>query len=69
MFVNKVSSIVRLKKNNVFFSIPAIDRCYNDSGSCGTYGKCINLPLTNSYRCQCRFFYTGDRCEKCKFRS
>jgi len=47
--------------------ILAIDRCYNKSGNCGKYGTCINLPLTSSYKCQCRFLYTGDRCEKCTF--
>ncbi|CAF0891226.1 unnamed protein product [Rotaria sp. Silwood1] len=41
-----------------------IDRCYNHSSNCGKYGKCINLPLMNSRKCQCRFFYTGDQCEK-----
>ncbi|CAF1648420.1 unnamed protein product, partial [Adineta ricciae] len=41
-----------------------IDRCYNNTSSCGKYGKCINLPWTNSYKCQCRFLYTGDQCEK-----
>ncbi|CAF3587083.1 unnamed protein product [Rotaria sordida] len=41
-----------------------IDRCYNHSSNCGKYGKCINLPLINSHQCQCRFFYTGDQCEK-----
>ncbi|CAF3379652.1 unnamed protein product [Rotaria sp. Silwood1] len=41
-----------------------IDRCYNNSGGCGKYGTCLNLPLINSYRCQCRFLYAGDRCEK-----
>ncbi|CAF0721293.1 unnamed protein product [Rotaria sordida] len=41
-----------------------IDRCYNNSGGCGKYGTCLNLPLLNSYRCQCRFLYAGDRCEK-----
>ncbi|CAF1333517.1 unnamed protein product [Adineta steineri] len=41
-----------------------IDRCYNNSASCGKYGTCINLPLTNTFKCQCRFLYTGDQCEK-----
>ncbi|CAF2761502.1 unnamed protein product [Rotaria sp. Silwood2] len=41
-----------------------IDRCYNNSGGCGKYGTCLNVPLLNSYRCQCRFLYAGDRCEK-----
>jgi len=67
MFVNKVNS--RLKKISFIFDfIIAIDRCYNNSGNCGKYGKCINLPLINSYKCQCRFLYTGDRCEKCTFK-
>ncbi|UJR10436.1 hypothetical protein I4U23_014640 [Adineta vaga] len=41
-----------------------IDRCYNNTSNCGKYGKCINLPWTKSYKCQCRFLYTGDQCEK-----
>ncbi|CAF1628384.1 unnamed protein product [Adineta ricciae] len=41
-----------------------IDRCYNNSGGCGKYGTCINLPLINSHKCQCRFLYSGARCEK-----
>lgn len=45
----------------------AIDRCYNNSGGCGKYGTCLNLPLMNSHRCQCRFLYAGHRCEKCKW--
>jgi hypothetical protein len=62
----------RTNENKTFcflMSSPAIDRCYNVSGNCGKYGKCINLPLNNTYQCQCRFFYTGDRCEKCKLKS
>ncbi len=64
---SKFNSYETKKQTNVLF-IPAIDRCYNASVSCGKYGKCINLPLTNSYQCQCRYFYIGDRCEKCKFK-
>jgi hypothetical protein len=46
--------------------ILAIDRCYNNSGGCGKYGTCLNLPFLNSHKCQCRFLYAGERCEKCK---
>ena len=55
-------------RSTILFNLVSlvIDRCYNQSNSCGKYGKCINLPSTNSYQCQCRYFYTGDRCEKCK---
>lgn len=49
----------------MYFTL-AIDRCYNNSGGCGKYGTCVNLPFLNSYKCQCRFLYAGDRCEKCK---
>ena len=45
----------------------AIDYCYNNSGGCGKYGTCLNLPLLNTHKCQCRFLYAGERCEKCKF--
>jgi hypothetical protein len=24
------------------------------------------MPLLNTHKCQCRFLYSGDRCEKCK---
>ncbi|CAF2147063.1 unnamed protein product [Rotaria magnacalcarata] len=41
-----------------------IDRCHNHRSNCGKYGKCIDLPMKNSHQCQCRFFYTGDQCEK-----
>ncbi len=55
------------KTNRLFLIfILAIDRCYNNSGGCGKYGTCLNLPLLNSHKCQCRFLYSGDRCEKCK---
>ncbi|CAF4098379.1 unnamed protein product [Rotaria socialis] len=40
-----------------------IDRCYNNSGGCGKYGTCVNIPLMNSYKCRCRFLYSGDRCD------
>ncbi|CAF1383152.1 unnamed protein product [Adineta steineri] len=41
-----------------------VDRCYNNSGGCGKYGTCLNLPLLNSHKCNCRFLYAGERCEK-----
>lgn len=44
----------------------AVDRCYNNSGVCGKYGTCLNIPLFNTHKCQCRFLYNGERCEKCK---
>lgn len=67
MFVNKVNI-----KNKfipfiyLFIYFQAIDRCYNKNIDCGKYGKCIDLPSMNSYKCQCRLFYTGEHCEKCK---
>ncbi|CAF1121337.1 unnamed protein product [Adineta steineri] len=41
-----------------------VDRCFNNSGGCGKYGTCLNLPLLNSHKCNCRFLYAGERCEK-----
>ncbi|CAF1000408.1 unnamed protein product [Didymodactylos carnosus] len=41
-----------------------IDRCYNNS-ACGKYGTCLNVPLLDSHKCQCRFLYSGNKCEKC----
>ena len=51
-------------RDKTFFLL-AIDRCYNNSGGCGNYGTCLNIPFAKSHKCQCRFLYTGDRCEKC----
>ena len=71
-FANTVSDEVeRASSSFIPFSLflLAIDRCYNNSGGCGKYGFCLNLPLINAHRCQCRFLYEGDRCEKCKWRT
>jgi hypothetical protein len=67
MFANIVCFNISFERRKLFARfILAIDRCYNNSGGCGKYGTCLNLPLLNSHKCQCRFLYSGDRCEKCK---